>query len=59
MKSNREEEMERILKEIVAFNDGKGLYDLSHLDDFQRQNATHDLWGEIRTQINEILVINT
>lgn len=44
-----------LLQKVIAYYEGQGKYNFSHLSDYDRDNAAFDAWQEIRQEIKEAL----
>jgi hypothetical protein len=44
-----------MLKEVMDYYRGKGMYDFSHMNDYARANAAFDAWQDISYRIEHIL----
>lgn len=44
-----------LLPKVIAYYEGQGKYNFSHLSDHDRDNAAFDAWQEIRQEIKEAL----
>jgi predicted membrane metal-binding protein len=44
--------------EVLAYNEGQGKYNFSHLSFYDRDNAAFDAWQDIRQRIKEALTEN-
>ena len=40
---------------VLAYNEGKGKYNFSHLDSYDRENASFDAWQEIKAELKSAL----
>jgi hypothetical protein len=41
--------------EVLAYNEGQGKYNFSHLDPYDRDNAAFDAWQDIRQRLKAAL----
>jgi hypothetical protein len=41
--------------EVLAYNEGQGKYNFSHLNPYDRGNAAFDAWQDIKQRIKEAL----
>ena len=44
--------------EVLAYNEGQGKYNFSHLSPYDRDNATFDAWQDIKQKLKEALAEN-
>ena len=44
-----------LLRRVIAYYEGRGKYNFSHLSNYDRDNAAFDAWQEIRQEIKEAL----
>jgi hypothetical protein len=44
-----------LLQKVIAYYEGQGKYNFSHLSSYDRDNAAFDAWQEIRQEIKEAL----
>lgn len=44
-----------LLQKVIAYYEGQGKYNFSHLSNYDRDNAAFDAWQEIRQEIKEAL----
>lgn len=44
-----------LLQKVIAYYEGRGKYNFSHLSNYDRDNAAFDAWQEIRQEIKEAL----
>ena len=53
--------MERIvrhaLQQVLDYRHGKGRFNLSHLNFYERDNAAHDLWQEVEDDLRQAIKI--
>jgi hypothetical protein len=47
-----EGEADKLLKKVIAYNEGIGEYDFSNLSNYDRLNEAFDAWQEIKNEIN-------
>jgi HEPN domain-containing protein len=40
---------------VLAYNEGQGSYNFSHLNDYDRDNAAFDAWQEIKAELKSAL----
>jgi hypothetical protein len=41
--------------EVLAYNNGEGKYNFSHLNAYDRDNAAFDAWQDIKQRLKEAL----
>jgi hypothetical protein len=41
--------------EVLAYNEGQGKYNFSHLSSYDRDNAAFDAWQDIKQRLKEAL----
>jgi len=44
--------------EVIAYNEGKGKYNFSHLNLYDRDNAAFDAWQDIKLRLKQALAEN-
>jgi hypothetical protein len=44
--------------EVLAYNEGRGKYDFSRLNSYDRENAAFDAWQDIKQRLKEALAKN-
>lgn len=45
------------LQQVLDYRHGKGKFNLSHLNFYERANAAHDLWQEVEDDIRQAIKI--
>lgn len=45
--------------EVIAYNEGQGKYNFTHLNRFDRDNAAFDAWVKLRDEIKAALTATT
>jgi hypothetical protein len=45
------------LQQVLDYRHGKGRFNLSHLNFYERDNAAHDLWQEVEDEIRQAIQI--
>lgn len=45
------------LQQVLDYRHGKGKFNLSHLNSYERDNAAHDLWQEVEDDIRQAIKI--
>jgi hypothetical protein len=43
------------LKQVIDYREGKGRFDLSRLNEYDRANESHDLWQEVECDIRQAI----
>lgn len=44
-------ELERLMKKVIDYHEGKGEYNFSNLKQYQRNNAAFDAWHQLYREI--------
>ena len=54
-KTDRMATYKKLCAKVLAYNEGQGQYNFSHLDHYDRDNAAYDAWQEIKTELKQAL----
>ncbi len=55
MQRTRKNYADKLLQKVIDYNEGNGKYNLSHMNDYDRKNASYYAWNEIKAEIKEYL----
>jgi hypothetical protein len=45
----------QLCAEVLAYHEGRGKYNFSHLNPYDRENAAFDAWQEIKAELKHAL----
>jgi hypothetical protein len=48
-------EFKQLCAEVLAYHEGQGKYNFSHLNPYDRENAAFDAWQEIKAELKRAL----